>query len=122
VEKVGYADPVNYPILTKMNYDQWALLMNIKLETRRLWNAVDSGNARVPVGQNSVGCHLQRRAVREGDHARCQGYDNGGLESIKTMPLDCVRKASVSKLRREYELLVFRDGGGVRISPRCYSG
>jgi hypothetical protein len=30
----------NYPMLTKMNYNQWALLMKIKLEARGMWSAV----------------------------------------------------------------------------------
>jgi hypothetical protein len=33
---------VNYPTLTKMNYNDWALLMKIKLQARNLWCAVES--------------------------------------------------------------------------------
>jgi hypothetical protein len=32
MERVTLAGPVNYPILTKMNYNEWSLLMKIKLE------------------------------------------------------------------------------------------
>jgi hypothetical protein len=32
VEKVASAGPANYPLLTKTNYNDWALLMKIKLE------------------------------------------------------------------------------------------
>jgi hypothetical protein len=32
VEKVAPAGPASYPILTKMNYNEWLLLMKIKLE------------------------------------------------------------------------------------------
>jgi hypothetical protein len=34
VEKVAPVGPTNYPILTKMNYNEWSLLMKIKLEAR----------------------------------------------------------------------------------------
>jgi hypothetical protein len=36
VEKVASAGPANYPLLTKTNYNDWALLMKIKLEARLL--------------------------------------------------------------------------------------
>jgi hypothetical protein len=37
VEKVAPTGLVNYPILTKTNYNEWSLLMKIKLEVRSLW-------------------------------------------------------------------------------------
>jgi hypothetical protein len=36
VEKVASAGPVNYPLLTKTNYNDCTLLMKIKLEARLL--------------------------------------------------------------------------------------
>jgi hypothetical protein len=44
VEKVASVGPVNYPLLTKTNHNDWALLMKIKLEARLLWAAVDPGD------------------------------------------------------------------------------
>jgi hypothetical protein len=41
--------PVNYPILTKMNYNEWSLLMKIKLEARSLWGAVNKGDVEFQV-------------------------------------------------------------------------
>jgi hypothetical protein len=40
VEMVASAGPVNYPLLMKMNYNDWALLMKIKLEAQLLCVAV----------------------------------------------------------------------------------
>jgi hypothetical protein len=37
------AGPANYPKLTKANYNQWALLMWIKLKARGLWGAAETG-------------------------------------------------------------------------------
>jgi hypothetical protein len=45
VKKVASAGPANYPILTKSNYNQWSLLMRIKMEARGLWGAIDPGDA-----------------------------------------------------------------------------
>jgi hypothetical protein len=42
VKKGGGGGSVNYPTLTKTNYNDWALLMKIKLQVRNLWCAVKS--------------------------------------------------------------------------------
>jgi hypothetical protein len=34
---------ISYPVLTKTNYSDWALLMMVKLKGRALWNAVEKG-------------------------------------------------------------------------------
>jgi hypothetical protein len=36
--------PTNYPTLTKTNYNDWALLMKIKLQSRNLWSAIEPGD------------------------------------------------------------------------------
>ena len=41
VIKEGGGGPTNYPVLTKTNYNNWALLMKIKLEAKCLWGAID---------------------------------------------------------------------------------
>ena len=33
----------SYPVLTKTNYSDWALLMKVKLKARSLWNIVEKG-------------------------------------------------------------------------------
>jgi hypothetical protein len=42
VKEAGGGGSVNYPTLTKTNYNDWALLMKIKLQARNLWCAVES--------------------------------------------------------------------------------
>jgi hypothetical protein len=34
---------ISYPVLTKTNYSDWALLMMVKLKGRALWNVVEKG-------------------------------------------------------------------------------
>jgi hypothetical protein len=34
-----------WPMLTKTNYTDWALLMQVMLEARQLWTAIDVGTA-----------------------------------------------------------------------------
>jgi hypothetical protein len=40
VREIG-VEPVNWPLLTKMNYTEWALIMKIKLQARNLWEAIE---------------------------------------------------------------------------------
>jgi hypothetical protein len=34
-----------FPVLTKSNYTEWAMLMRVKLKARGLWVAVEKGEA-----------------------------------------------------------------------------
>jgi hypothetical protein len=36
--------PANWPLLTKTNYTEWALIMKIKLQARNLWEAIEPGD------------------------------------------------------------------------------
>jgi hypothetical protein len=54
VEKIGSVGPANYPILMKCNYNQWALLMRIKLEARMLWGTVDPSDGEFQVDRMAL--------------------------------------------------------------------
>jgi hypothetical protein len=41
VREVGVG-PTNWPILTKVNYMEWALIMKIKIHGRNLWDAIET--------------------------------------------------------------------------------
>jgi hypothetical protein len=99
VEKVVSAGPVNYPLLTKTNYNDWALLMKIKLEARLLWAAVDPDDVDFQVDRMALG-------------AICSVVPPELISTLATMRIgvDRVRKASAQKLRRDYEQLTLRDG------------
>jgi hypothetical protein len=43
VREIGVG-PANWPLLTKMNYTEWALIMKIKLQARNLWEAIKPGD------------------------------------------------------------------------------
>jgi hypothetical protein len=43
VREIGVG-PANWPLLTKMNYTEWALIMKIKLQARNLWEAIEPGD------------------------------------------------------------------------------
>jgi hypothetical protein len=33
----------SYPMLTRMNYTEWSLLMKVKLQARGIWDAIELG-------------------------------------------------------------------------------
>lgn len=100
---------MNYPLLTKTNYNDWSLMMKLKLQARCLWNAVDP---------SSVAFHENRMALE----AICSVVlpemifslatklsTKEAWESIRTMQIgdDRIRKSSMQKLQREYETISF---------------
>jgi uncharacterized membrane protein YgcG len=115
VEKVAPAGPANYPILTKMNYNEWSLLMKIKLEVRSLWAAVDKGDAEFQVDRMALDAICNAVPADMIATLAVKPTAKEAWNCIKTMRISDyqVRKATLQKVRREYELLSFRDGESV---------
>jgi hypothetical protein len=42
VEKASAS--IVYPIITRMNYSEWALVMHVKLQVVGLWDAINKGS------------------------------------------------------------------------------
>ena len=117
VVKEGWGGPANYPVLTKTNYNDWALLMKIKLEAKCLWGAIKPS-----------GVIIERHVDRMALDAICSAVPSEMIsaltikesakeawESIRVMRIgdDRIRKTSAQRLRRQYEELALRDGEGV---------
>jgi hypothetical protein len=115
VEKVASAGPANYPILTKSNYNQWSLLMRIKMEARGLWGAVDPGDADFQVDRMELDAICSAVPPEMITALATKDSALEARQSIKVMRIgnDRIRKASAQKVRREYEVLDFRDREGV---------
>jgi hypothetical protein len=115
VEKVAPAGPANYPILTKTNYNEWLLLMKIKLEARSLWVAMDKGDAEFQVDHMALDAICSAVLPDMITTLAVKPMAKEAWDCIKTMHIgdDRVRKATLQKVRREYELLSFCDGESV---------
>jgi hypothetical protein len=103
---------VNYPLLTKTNYNQWALLMRIKLEARDLWAVVDPGGAEFQVDQIALDAICTMVPTEMITMLVTKDTAMEAWESFKTMRIgdDRVRMASAQKVRHEYEMLALHDG------------
>jgi CHAD domain-containing protein len=115
VEKMASAGPVNYPPLTKTNYNDWALLMKIKLQARLLWVADASDDVDFQVEHMALDAICSVVPPEMISTLATKPSVKEAWESIKTMRIDVdhVHKASAQKLRREYEQLTFRDGESI---------
>jgi hypothetical protein len=115
VEKILTAGPANYPLLTKTNYNQWALLMRIKLEARGLWGAVDPGGAGFHTDRLALDAIYSVVPLEMIITLTTKDSASEAWESIKTMRIgdDRIRKASAQRVCRKYEMLGFRGGDGV---------
>jgi hypothetical protein len=124
VEKVASAGPTNYPLLTKTNYNDWTLLMKIKLEARLLWTAVDLSDVNFQVDCMALDAICSAVPPELISTLATKPSAREVCESIKTMRIevDRRRKASMQKLRRDYEQLTFRDGEMVEDFTMCLTG
>jgi hypothetical protein len=108
VEKVASAGPANY--------NDWALLMKIKLEARLLLVVVSPGGVDFQVDRMALDAICSAVPPEVISTLTTKATAREAWESIKTMIVGGkhVRKVSTQKLRREYELLMFRDGESVK--------
>ncbi|XP_078438588.1 uncharacterized protein LOC144709056 [Wolffia australiana] len=104
-----------FPMLTKTNYSEWALLMRVKLKARQLWSAIEEGGAEpyeemqvVDVLCSAVPSEMWP-VIAEKETAK------EAWEAIATMRIgdDRVRKMSAQNLRRQFDLATFKEGESV---------
>jgi hypothetical protein len=115
VEKVASASLANYSILTKSNYNQWSLLMKIKMEVRGLWVAVDPDSVEFQVDRMALDAICSVVSSEMITTLTMSDSTQEAWESIMVMCIDDdrIRKASTQKLRHEYEVPKFHDKEGV---------
>ena len=101
-----------WPMLTKTNYHEWSLLMKVKMQARQLWDAIEYGD---------LPYHDDRRALQAiiagvppemctplADKATAkEAWDS--IVAVR-IGVDRVRRATLQRLRKEWENLAFRPG------------
>jgi hypothetical protein len=105
----------NFPMLTKTNYTEWALVMKVKLEARNLWDAIELGG--VPIQEDRLALDAVTNAVPQEMWASVAVKDTSheAWEATKNLRVgsSAVRNAKAQRLRREFESITFRDGEAV---------
>jgi hypothetical protein len=123
VERVVERSSANvaWPMLTRTNYPEWALVMEVNYQTLRVWDVVDIGIDEDPdedeyqQDRQAMACLLRsvpsdmwgtlgrKRTVKE------------AWDAVKVLRVggSRARDASAQQLRREFGALVFKDGESV---------
>jgi hypothetical protein len=115
------SDRISYPILMKLNYSDWALLMKVKLKARVLWNAIKYGGSDVQeemmaldtlcsvIPQEMTPSIVKMETAKE------------AWEAIATMRVgnDRVRKATAQQIRRKFDMATCNEGETVEDYALC---
>jgi hypothetical protein len=110
----------SWPMLTKTNYNDWSLLMKVKLQARQLWEAVEFGD----IEFRDVEFHEDRLALDallasippkmvSSLADKLTAKDVWDSIAASRVGIDRIRKATVQKLSQEWDRLAFRPRADV---------
>jgi hypothetical protein len=101
-----------FPVLTKNNYSDWAMLMRVKLKARGLWVAVDKGG--VDPQEDMMALDVLVLAVPPEVVATVADKSSAkeAWDAIAMMRVDNerVKKAAAQQLRNQFDRATFKEG------------
>jgi hypothetical protein len=114
VREIGVG-PANWPLLTKTNYTEWALIMKIKLQARNLWEAIEPGD--VTLQEDRMTLDAITSAVPQEMLASLAVKVTAAeaWEVVRSLRIgnEAVRNARAQRLRTEFESIRFKEGESV---------
>jgi transposase InsO family protein len=115
VERVVAPGTTTYPTLTKTNYNDWALLMKVKMQARGLWEAVEIDDVDDHHDRMALDVICSTAPPEMVSTLAVKPTAKDAWEALKTLRIgdERVRKSTAQRLRREYEMLSFRDSESV---------
>jgi hypothetical protein len=105
----GGAGIVSWPILTKTNYTEWAILMRVQLQGAGLWDAVETDDVPGRQERQALGAILHSVPTEMVQVLAAKDNAKAAWDAIKTMRvgMDRVREAGRQKLRKDFDKLAF---------------
>jgi broad specificity phosphatase PhoE len=99
-------------MLTKTNYNDWSLLMKVKLQARQLCDAVEFGDAEFHEDRLTLDALLASIPSQMVASLADKSAAKDAWDSIVATRVDLnrARKATMQKLRQEWDRLAFRPG------------
>lgn len=93
-------------ILTKANYNDWSLVMKVKLQARGLWRVMDFGKCRMALEAILLGLPPELQAPIVVKSSAQEAW-----EAIRKVQIgdDHTRKSNAQTIRTKYEQLCFND-------------
>lgn len=115
MERVINSSSVELPLLTKANYHEWALVMQVSLEAMELWDAVEAVCKERPKDQRAMAAILRGVPPEMKAGLAVKKTAKEAWEAVRSMRIgdDRVKAASVQLLWKEYENVDFHDGESV---------
>ncbi|WVZ88500.1 hypothetical protein U9M48_035017 [Paspalum notatum var. saurae] len=101
-----------YPVLTRTNYDNWVVMMKVMLEARGLWEAVEAGTTERQEDRWAMEAILRTVPQEMHQSLGAKATAKEAWDSLKTMRTGSglVKRTRIQQLRREFELLEFKEG------------
>ena len=101
-----------WPKLTKSNYHEWSMLMRLKMQARQLWDAVEYDDLPYHDDWRALeaiitGVPQEMQVSLADKHTAKDAWDSIAVAHIG---VDRVRRATLQRLRKEWENLSFRPG------------
>jgi len=99
-------------MLTKSIYHEWSLLMKVKLQARRLWEAVHIGGGDYDDDRRALEALCTTIPIGLGASLANKATAKLAWESIAMARIagDRVHRATLQRLRGEWEGLIFKPG------------
>ncbi|BAH94919.1 Os10g0459550 [Oryza sativa Japonica Group] len=109
------AGSVVYPMLTRTNYTDWALVMRVNLQAQGLWSAIEPGYAEYQDDRMALSAILRAVPPEMLPTLAVKDTAKEAWESVKTMRVGVarVREAKAQTLRNEFELIRMKESESV---------
>jgi hypothetical protein len=104
--------PANWPLLTKMNYTEWALIMKIKLQAKNLWEAIESRDVTLQEDRMALDAITSTMPQEMLASLAVKVTAAEAWEAVRSLRIgsEAVRNARAHRLRMEIESIRFKKG------------
>jgi hypothetical protein len=111
VREIGVG-PANWPLLTKTNYTEWALIMKIKLQARNLWEAIEPGDVTLQENQMALDAIISAVPQEMLASLAVKATAAKAWEAVRSLRIgsEAVRNARAQRLKTEFGSIRFKEG------------
>jgi hypothetical protein len=111
VREIGVG-PANWPLLTKTNYTEWALIVKIKLQARNIWEAIEPGDVTLQEDRMALDAITSAVSHEMLASLAVKATAAEAWEAVRSLQIssEAVRNARAQRLRTEFESIRFKEG------------
>jgi hypothetical protein len=104
--------PANWPLLTKMNYTECALIMKIKLQERNLWEAIEPGDVTLQEDRMALDAITSTVPQEMLASLAVKATAVEAWEVVMSLRIgnEAVQNVRAQRLRTEFESICFKEG------------